>query len=430
MSDSHSASVAAILAQDSTLVVFRRAGDAQEILVTIDAGGATAFNGHVDLGTGIRTALAQIVSEELDIAFDRVRMVLGSITTGPNQGPTVASETLQVTAIPLRKAAAQARAALWRLAAEHLGVAPDQLRATEGVIGIEGRDNRFVTYATLLEGRRVHLELDLEASVKPTESYRVVGRGMPRVDIPAKAVGALTYVQDVRVPGMLHGRVVRPPYGGQDAGEMIGSSLLGVDKSSVADIPGLVAVVVVGDFVGVVAEREENAQLAADRLRVTWKPGPVLGDLTDIPATLRAAPSTERLLLDRGDTEAALANAAVRMDRVYVWPWQMHGSLGPSCSVAEWQPGGVTVWSGSQNPHALRDDLALLLDLPQGARDPSSHGDRRLLRPQLRGRRGRGCRIALACCRPAGTGAVDAGTGTRLGAEGRGTAHGSPRRPQ
>jgi nicotinate dehydrogenase subunit B len=364
VSDSDSPSAEAILAQDSTLVVFRTVGARREIFVCVDADGVLAFNGHVDLGTGIRTALAQIVAEELDVGFDRVRMVLGSLATGPNQGATIASETLQVTAIPLRRAAAQARAALMTLAAEQLGVPPDRLAVADGVVGTGGEDNRFVGYAELLHGRRLHLELDPDAAVKPTGSYRVVGRGVPRVDIPAKATGALTYVQDMRVAGMLHGRVVRPPYGGQDSGAVIGNSLLDVDQASVADVPGLVAVVVVGDFVGVVAEREENAQLAADQLVARWKPGPVLGDLTDIPAALRAAPSTARVLLDRGDTEAALANAAVRMDRTYVWPWQMHGAIGPSCSVADWQADGLVLWSGTQNPHALRDDLALLLDLP------------------------------------------------------------------
>ena len=365
MSDSLSASREAIFAQDSTLAVYRRTGDAREIFITIDPTGITAFNGHVDLGTGIRTALTQIVAEELDVGLERVRVVLGSVTTGPNQGPTVASETLQVTAIPLRKAAAQARAVLLQLAAEQLGVSPDQLQVTDGVVSTAGTDNRFVSYATLLQGRQLHLELDLDVPGKLPASYRVVGQGVPRIDIPAKATGALTYVQDMRVAGMLHGRVVRPPYGGQDSGAMLGNSLISVDESSVADIPGLVAVVMVGDFVGVVAEREENAQRAADQLRVTWKPGPTLGDLANIPATLRAAPSTERVLLDRGDTKRALANAAVRLDRTYVWPWQMHASIGPSCSVADWQADRLTLWSGTQNPHSLRTDLALLFDLPE-----------------------------------------------------------------
>ncbi len=346
-------------------MVYRSGGNAREIFIAIDSNGITAFNGHVDLGTGIRTALTQIVAEELDVAFERVRMVLGSVTAGPDQGPTVASETLQVTAIPLRKAAAQARAVLLRLAAEQLGVPPEQLQVTDGFVSTTGPDNRFVSYVSLLQGQQLHLELDLDVPVKPPANYRVVGQDVPRIDIPAKATGVLTYVQDVRVGGMLHGRVVRPPYGGQDSGAVVGNSLISVDEASVAEIPGLVAVVVVGDFVGVVAEREENAQCAADQLLVTWKPGPTLDDLTDIPAALRAAPSTERVLLDRGDTRTALANAAVRMDRTYVWPWQMHASIGPSCSVAHWQPGGLTLWSGTQNPHNLRADLALLLDLPE-----------------------------------------------------------------
>ena len=352
-----------ILARDGTLVVQRPTAAGPELFVVMDAEGVTAFNGHVDLGTGISTSLAQIVAEELDVGLHRVRMVLGTVGLGPDQGATIASTTLQVTAIPLRAAAAQARAALLALAAEELGIAPGALSVQDGVISAPGADNRFTSYAALLQGRRVHLTLDEAAPVKSPDSYRVVGRGVPRMDLPAKATGALVYVQDMRVPGMLHGRVVRPPYAGLDAGEGVGNSLIAVDEASIAGIPGIVGVVVIGDFVGVVAEREENAARAAEQLAVSWRPGPVIPDLTDVEAALRAHPSTPRLLLERGNVDAAIRDAAVPMRRTYIWPFQMHASIGPSCSVADWRPEGLTVWSGTQNPHALRDDLALLMGM-------------------------------------------------------------------
>ena len=342
-------------------MVLRELASGPEIFIAMDADGVTAFNGHVDLGTGIATALAQIVAEELDVELARVRMVLGTIGTGPEQGATIASTTIQVTAVPLRAAAAQARAALLALAAEALGASVGELSVTAGVVS--AGDNRFVTYAALLQGRRVHLGLDEGTQVKPVETYRVVGQAAPRVDIPAKATGGLVYVHDMRVPGMLHGRVVRPPYAGVDHGPMVGNSLIDVDESSVA---GLATVVVVGDFVGVVAAREEDSVAAAERLKVRWKPGPVLPDLTDLATALRTNGAVPRTLLERGDVEAAIADAAVPMHRTYVWPYQMHGSIGPSCSVADWTPEGMVVWSGTQNPLNLRSDLALLMGMPEG----------------------------------------------------------------
>ncbi len=354
---------AEILARDGALVVHRPTDAGPEIFVVVDADGVTAFNGHVDLGTGIATALAQVVAEELDVALPRVRMVLGTIGPGPDQGATIASTTLQVTAIPLRAAAAQARNTLLALAAEELGVPADQLTVQDGVVSAPP-ENRFVSYATLLQGRRLHLVLDLATPVKAVESYRVVGQPAPRRDIPDKATGAFAYVQDMRVPGMLHGRVVRPPYAGLDAGAGVGASLIGVDERSVADIPGLAGVVVIGDFVGVVAAREEHAARAAEQLAVSWRPGPPLPDLSDIETVLRGHPATARTLLERGDVDAAIGNAAVPMRRTYVWPFQMHASIGPSCAVADWRGDRLAVWSGTQNPHALRDDLALLMAMP------------------------------------------------------------------
>ncbi|WP_408090115.1 molybdopterin cofactor-binding domain-containing protein [Rhodoplanes sp. SY1] len=357
-----------------------------EPFVIVEATGAvTAFNGHVDLGTGIRTALAQIVAEELDVGFARVSMVLGDTALTPDQGPTIASETIQITAPPLRRAAAQARHALVARAADKLGVPAAELVVEDGVVrrraavagddqtpgeadaATAAGDNRFVTYGELIGDDRIVLALADDVPIKPVAEHRIVGRSQPRVDIPAKATGGLVFVHDMRVPGMLHGRVVRPPYAGVDAGDFVGTSLISVDEGSIAHIPGIVAVVVIADFVGIVAEREENAEAAMRALRVAWKPTPKLPDMGDLATTITANPSTPRLLLDQGDVDAAIAGAAERLQRTYVWPYHMHASIGPSCAVAEVLDGRLRVWSGTQNPVPLRRDLASLLDLPESA---------------------------------------------------------------
>ena len=340
------------------------APDTFETFIRIAADGAvTAFNGHVDLGTGIRTALGQIVAEELDVSFARVVVVLGDTSRVPNQGATIASETIQISAVPLRKAAAQARHFLLARAAPRLELAVEDLSIDDGLI--RGRDNRSVSYGELIEGESIRLELADDVVVKAVDAYTIVGQSVPRADLAAKATGELVYVHDVRLPGMLHGRVVRPLYAGVDAGPFVGTSLIAVDDASVRDIPGLVAVVRIGDFVGVVAEREENAVKAAAQLKVSWKPTPSLPDLKDIETALRGHPSTPRTLIDKGDVDAAISAAATPMPRTYIWPYQMHGSIGPSCAVADVKDDRIRVWSGTQNPHLLRADLALLLAQPE-----------------------------------------------------------------
>ena len=353
-----------------------------ETFIKITAEGTvTAYNGHVDLGTGIRTALGQIVAEELDVSFARVVVVLGDTSRVPNQGATIASETIQITAVPLRKAAAQARHFLLARAAEKLELPLSELSVEDGLI--RGRDNRSVSYGELIAGDTIRLELAEDVAVKSVDGYTIVGQSVPRVDLPAKATGELVYVHDMRVPGMLHGRVVRPPYAGVDVGDFVGTSLIAVDETSVRDIPGVVAVVRIGDFVGVVAEREENAVKAAAQLKVSWKPTPTLPDLKDIATALRANPSTPRVLIDKGDVDTAIAAADKPMQRTYIWPYQMHGSIGPSCAVADVRDDAVRVWSGTQNPHPLRADLAILLRRPEAEID--------VIRMEAAGCYGRNC---------------------------------------
>lgn len=341
--------------------------EGDEILLAVwDDGSASALNGHVDLGTGIQTALAQIVAEELDLGMPCVRMMLGDTARAPNQGATIASASIQIHSQPLRLAAAQARAWLLARAAERLGAAVEALQIRNGVVRVIEEPDRRVTYADLLAGQRTVLRLDPGAQPKNPADYRVVGTRQPRVDIPAKLAGESVFVHDMRVPGMLHGRVVRPPYAGADHGDFIGNTLESVDESSIAHIPGIRAVVVIRDFVGIVAEREEHAEQALRELQVAWKPWPGMPDLSNLAQALRDNPSTQRLLVDEGDVDGALAAAAQPMHRTYVWPYQMHASIGPSCALADWQPQDgrgtqLRVWAGSQNPHVLRADLARLM---------------------------------------------------------------------
>ena len=352
------------------LAIHRHSNGNRETFLLIDeTGTVTGFHGHVDLGTGLRTALTQIIAEELDVLPDQVRLVMGDTRTTPNQGPTIASESIQVAAVPLRRAAAQARAILLSHAAEIWQCRPDELTVVDGRVIQAGTLRDPVPFGDLLAGQVLDIELDDGIATKPAAEYRLVGTSLPRVDIPAKVTGQFAYVHDLRIEGMLHGRVVRPPYAGRDSGDFVGRSLISVDERAVAGMPGHVAIVVIGDFVGVVAEREEQARAIAEALPLRWRLPPPLPALDDVAAAIHSQPSKRRQLLDRGRVDEALASSRRRLRRTYTWPWQMHGSIGPSCAVADWQPDGLTVWAGTQNPHMLRGDLALLMHMPDDAVD-------------------------------------------------------------
>jgi nicotinate dehydrogenase subunit B len=350
------------------LAIFRSSAMGPEMFLRIEASGeVSAYHGHVDLGTGLRTALTQIVAEELDVPPAQVRLVMGDTRDTPNQGPTIASESVQVAAVPLRQAAAQARALVLSRAAELLQCRVEALSIEAGLIHQAESMRQPIPLGEIVGSQVIELELDPAVPLKPAVAYRLVGTSLPRVDIPAKATGAFEYIHDVRLPGMLHGHVVRPPYGGRDSGAFVGHSLVSVDRTHVAGMPGFVDLVVVNDFVGVIAQREEQARAIAEALPVAWRTPPPLPDLGNVAEAIRNHPSQRRQLVERGDVDAALQTIGKRLRRSYSWPWQMHGSIGPSCAIAEYRDGALTVWAGTQNPHMLRGDLAVLMDMAEAA---------------------------------------------------------------
>ena len=334
-----------------------------DILVAVyNDSSVKAFCGHVDLGTGIRTALGQMVADELDIPFDRVTVELGHTEATPDQGPTVASATLQISATPIRKAAAIAREHLLNQAASRWSCSPASLTILNGTI--IGPVGQRADYGELIGGQHIELPLRDDISLKPTARHRIIGTDVPRVDLPRKATGGLVFVHDVRVPGMWHGRVVRPPYIGRDTGDFIGKSLVEIDRASVRRVSEQAQVVVIGDFVGVAAPSEAEAEAAAAALVVKWAEPPPLVALEDLDKALSGLPYRERVLNEIGD--CATHEAVISFEHVYTWPYQMHGSIGPSCAVADYSETAIRVWTGTQNPHWLRADLARLIGQDEG----------------------------------------------------------------
>jgi nicotinate dehydrogenase subunit B len=319
-------------------------------------GSATVFTGKVELGQGIVTALAQIAAEELDLPLARIKMISGDTGQTPNEGQTAGSQSIEASGTALRMAGAEARAILIDLAAKRLGVAPDALTVSDGVIS--SRDGRKVGYGELAAEADFHREATAKAPPKPPAEHKIVGKAIPRRDIPAKVTGGAAYVQDVRLPGMLHGRVVRPP--------RYGAKLESFDQAAVKAMPGVTAVVRDGSFLGVVAEREEQAIKARDALKrsARWSGGSELPDPAKIYEHLLSLAMEDKVISDK---QAPLPDGARVLEATYHRPYMAHASIGPSCSVAQVQDGKVTVWTHSQGVFPLRATMAKALDLPASA---------------------------------------------------------------
>jgi nicotinate dehydrogenase subunit B len=315
-----------------------------------------ASSGKVELGTGVCTALAQIVAEELDVPFERVRMVMGDTARTPDEGYTAGSMTISSSGAALRQAAAEARQALLEMAADRLDAGPDELVVHEGVVSVIGFPERSKTYAELMGGKPFNRPVTGDAPVKNPDTYHIVGASTPRVDLPRKFSGQPSFIQDLRLPGMLHGRLVRPPGPG--------AKLVSIDESSIQDVPGLVEVVQRGNFIGVVAEREEQALLAAKQLKVTWQEADTFPRMEDLYGYLRSQPTEDVLLADEGDVENSMGQASQQLHAVYTQPYHAHASIGPSCAVADVQADQITVWASTPGPYPLRGALAQLLGVP------------------------------------------------------------------
>jgi nicotinate dehydrogenase subunit B len=348
--------------------------------IAIDAsGGVSAFFGKTDTAQGVFTSIGQIVAEELDVPFNRVKVLMGDTATSVNQGGASAATGIWFGGRQMRMAAAEARRVLVEMAAEKLGVPAERLTVTEGVVG-DGV--KSVSYAELIGGRYFNVQLDWnkqygnplyapgKAKPKTPKDYKIVGQSIPREDIAPKVYAQEDFVTDVKVPGMVHGRVIRPP--------IAGAMPVKVDEGSIRDIPGARVVWDKG-FIGVVADKEWDAIKAAQKLKIDWSEvKPPFPDQASLYDHIRKAPVRKREVVAAGDlirdpsgaprevgnVDEAFRSAIRIIEANYEWPFQSHASMGPACAIVEVKDGQATLWTGSAKPHYARDGVAAILGLP------------------------------------------------------------------
>ena len=321
-------------------------------------GTVTVFTGKVELGQGILTALEQIAGDELDVAPKRIIMVSGDTAQTPDEDFTSGIQSIEYGGTALRYACAEARQRLVDAAGRRLGIPHGNY-----VVSIEDGtisgfpDGKSVTYWELSGDAALHREANAGFAPKPPRALKIIGTNMPRLDIPRKVTGGVAYVQDIRLRGMLFGRIVRPPnYAAQ---------LVSLDEVKVKQMPGVVTVVRDGRFLGVVAAREEQAIAARDALRdaARWSNEESLPPAENIYHYLKGLPEETHVVSEKG---AAVPPAArVVHDAAYTRPYTAHASIGPSCAVAQMTDGALTVWTHSQGVFPLRRDLAKALELDQ-----------------------------------------------------------------
>jgi nicotinate dehydrogenase subunit B len=317
----------------------------------------TAYTGKCDFGQGLYTAQMQLVAEEVCVPLSRVRLIQCDTSVTPDQGTTSGQQShpTNFNHTNLALAGATARQALIRLASDKIGAPASDLVARDGVVALKSDASRSLAYGDLIGGQRFNLQLDRAAARKHPREWTVLGTPVPRVDMRDMVTGQFEFVHNVKVAGMLHGRVVRPP----EVGATVGS----VDEGSIRDLPGVVKVVVKGNFVGVVAQKPWQAMQAAERLKVTWNRGTGLQPHADLYWTLRRQPARDTLLVDSGDVDANLKAATTVLRSTYLHPYQMHGSMGSSCAVADVQADKATIWSATQSAYPTRNTSAMLLGL-------------------------------------------------------------------
>ena len=332
---------------------------------------ATFFVGKTDLGQGTGTAFRQIMSDELDIAFDKTSCVMGSTHNTVDQGGSGGSDALQTDGYPMRRVAAEARRGLLEMAAKQLGVPVSHLAVSDGVVSVTEDNTTGVgslTYGDLIGGRQFNVTLSGKntdtttgiAKLKPVQEMKNVGKSPQRHDIPGKVDGTVKWAVDMTAPGMVHARNVKPP--------VAGATLVSIDEAAIRNIPGLVKVVSKGNYVAVVFEREENAIRAARQLKVEWKrpataPFPSSENLFTYMRT--ATPSSTGKPVETGNVDAALANASTVIEAEYDVPFQGHTSIGPAHAMADPSNGQMTIYTNDMKSYGMRNGVAQFLGMPR-----------------------------------------------------------------
>jgi len=329
---------------------------------------ATFYVGKTDCGQGTGTAFRQMMSDELDIAYDKTTCIMGSTDITVDQGGSGASDAIQVDGWPMRRVAAEARRVLLEMAAARLGVPVAQLTVRDAVISVAADPSRRVTYGALIGGKRFNVTLtgsNIDATtgvakVKTLQELRNVGQSPQRYDIPAKVDGTLKWAVDMKLPRMVHARNVKPP--------TAGAMLVSIDESSVRSLPGFVRVVSKGNYVAVVCEREEQAVNAAKQLKVTWQKPAKLPFPThdDLYAYMRSAtPTSKQGPTVKGDPDAAFASAATIVESEYEMPFQGHTAFAPAHAMAVPSNGQMTIYSNDMKSYGMRNGIAQFLDMPR-----------------------------------------------------------------
>ena len=336
--------------------------------IAVNADGTvSAFFGKMDMGQGVFVAIGQMVAEELDVPFKAVTVIMGDTATSVNQGGASGSTGIQMGGKQMRMAAAEARRVLVDMAAAKLRLSADALAVTDGVVHAENDPSKKASYAELIGGRYFNVQLDWnkqwgnplyapgKAQPKDPKDHKIVGQPIARKDIAPKVYAQEDFCTDVKRPGMVHGRMLRPA--------VAGSVPVKVDESSIKDIPGARVIWEKG-FLGVVADKEWDAIRAAEKLKVEWSDAkPPFPDQAALYDHIRSAPVRKREIGGKevGNVDEAFKSAARVVQAEYEWPFQSHACMGPACAVVEIKDGNITCWTGSQKPHFVRDGIALTL---------------------------------------------------------------------
>jgi nicotinate dehydrogenase subunit B len=325
-------------------------------LAVASDGTVTTYTGKCDFGQGMYTAQTQVVAEELCVALNKVKLIQCDTSVTPDQGTTSGSQSTPTNfnTENLAQAAATAREALLGMASRRLGVHAEELTVENGVVS--AKSGRHVSYGELVGGKHFNITVSSAAKRRSPSEWKVLGKPVASMDRVALVTGTFEFVHNVHVPGMVHGRVVRPPE--------IGATVANVDERSVQHVPGLIKVIVRNNFVGVVAEKQWQAAQAARDLRVNWKPGPGLPPQKDFYDYLRKQPSRDSMLVNSNDVDTKLKLASRVLRATYFHPYQAHGSIGSSCAVADVRTDHATVWSPTQSVYPTQHGVSALTGLP------------------------------------------------------------------